>query len=126
MGLIVSEFLSLKAYLFFTTEIIKILSRDGKGKRYREFVLNRLICKRADGPFGVLPGAPLFPFPDYTVQKVHFCSIIFSLEIFMASKNVDFIVLPGFDFWRLSRFFDDFFDFLIRNRIRGKNGGKAA
>ncbi|WP_296955896.1 hypothetical protein [uncultured Dialister sp.] len=69
---------------------------------------------------------PLFPFPDYTVQKVHFCSIIFSLEIFMASKNVDFIVLPGFDFWRLSRFFDDFFDFLIRNRIRGKNGGKAA
>ncbi len=60
--LIVSEFLSLKAYLFFTTEIIKILSRDGKGKRYREFVLNRLICKRADGPFGVLPGAPLFRF----------------------------------------------------------------
>ena len=28
VGLIVSEFLSLKAYLFFTTEIIKILSRD--------------------------------------------------------------------------------------------------
>ena len=77
MGLIVSEFLSLKAYLFFTTEIIKILSRDGKGKRYREFVLNRLICKRADGPFGVLPGAPLFPFPDYIVQKGRFVLLYF-------------------------------------------------
>ena len=76
--MIVSEFLSLEGLFTFLKSLeIGIYPGIWKGKRYREFVPDRLICQRADGPSGVVPGAPLFSFSGYIVPKIVFIPLYF-------------------------------------------------